>query len=177
MTWHNSSSSILFCTNGRNTIQSKQLLEPSIKAWTWYSSMEKYCSTASSCICSILGGIHCNYRQKRTSVFEGCQMKYATRNKFWSILQYESVQVVDILGTCMTGFAEEHRFECLLPFPAQRQLRIWHLFKWFAETTLELQGQSTISLLFVSSKIHGNWNTSWLKYTAETTAWYGWAVK
>lgn len=32
-----------------------------------------------------------------------------------------------------------NRFECLLPFPAQRKTRIWNLFKWLAETTFDLQ--------------------------------------
>lgn len=72
----------------------------------------------------------------------------------------------------------KHRFECLLSFPAQRQrIGYWHLFKWFTETTFQLQGESIISSALLSPKIHGNWNTSWLKYTAETTASYGWVVK
>ena len=65
---HNSISSILFGTNGLNTKLGLEILPWERLAGRLKSShcgstvLEKYCSTVSSCTCSILGGIHCNMK-------------------------------------------------------------------------------------------------------------------
>ena len=115
MTQHNSISSILFGTNGLNTKLGLEILPWERLAGRLKSShcgstvLEKYCSTASSCTCSILGGIHCNMKlsepldskvyltvQPRSPATGIRNSEYRTCTQINIFNDHESVQVVDI---------------------------------------------------------------------------------